>query len=420
VFVWHAPGAIFGKVIDDRGEPVASAQLQLIRVAVEGGRKRTRTAAWANADDLGNYRFQQLFAGTYYLAVSAEPWYNSFQRIPAFQTAATSSVYAAAYYPNTTDPRGAAPIAVKSGVEVEANFTLRTVPCTNVHLSCTGSERCSGTVYFYADGIDGVETLVKQTYAAVHTEMPGQPAQMIGGVPAGRYILRFSGSGQSMHKVVDIGGTETTINLTPEAAAKITGALAFGNPAVKPGRAVYVRLVNEETTATFLRAVEADGSFSFPSVVPARYRAYIAGADGYFISSLAAEGAEVRDGVIDVGEGASVRLHIIASDETGRLKGFVKEGDRPVPAVFVVLAPVKNSDDSSAYRLFQTDSDGSFDFENLRAGDYYLLRVESAQIEYSNPAVIRPYLAGAKPVHIEAHRTAEQDLVIDAASPAIP
>lgn len=397
--------------------------MQLIRTSVEGGRKRTRTAAWANTDDLGNYRFQQLFAGTYYLAVSAEPWYDSFQRVPLLQSAATSSVYAVAYYPNTTDPRGAAPITVKSGVEVEANFTLRAVSGTNVHLSCTGSERCSGRVYFYADGIDGVETLVKQTYAAVmHPEAAGsQPAQIIGGVPPGRYIVRFTGDGQSLRKVLDIAGAETTVDLTPQAMARFTGTLSFRNPSVKPRSTVYVRLVNEETAAAFLRAVEADGSFSFPNVVPAKYRAYIVGADGYFVSSLTAEGAEVRDGAIDVAEAASIRLNIIASDETGRLKGFVKDGDRPVRAVFVVLAPVKNSDDSSAYRLFQTDSDGSFDFLDVRAGDYYLVRVESAQIEYANPAVIRPYLTEAKTVHIEAHHTSEQDLTIGPpAPPAIP
>lgn len=49
--------------------------MQLIRSAVTGGRKRVTTAGWFWTDDRGVYRFGPVTAGTYYLAVTAEPWY---------------------------------------------------------------------------------------------------------------------------------------------------------------------------------------------------------------------------------------------------------------------------------------------------------------------------------------------------------
>ncbi len=69
----------------------------------------------------------------------------------------------------------------------------------------------------------------------------------------------------------------------------------------------------------------------------------------------------------------------------------------------VVLAPASGAHDQVTYRGFQTDSDGSFDFQNVPVGDYLLIAVEDTQLEYANPIAVRPYLTNAKPVHIEAH-----------------
>jgi len=74
-FHWVPGGVITGTVLDDRHEPVENALVQLIRSAVVGGKRRLSTVVWSRADDRGVYRFFSITGGTYYLAVTAEPWY---------------------------------------------------------------------------------------------------------------------------------------------------------------------------------------------------------------------------------------------------------------------------------------------------------------------------------------------------------
>ena len=79
-------------------------------------------------------------------------------------------------------------------------------------------------------------------------------------------------------------------------------------------------------------------------------------------------------------------------------------GEVPVPGVLVLLTPASGSADSAMAHVFQTDSDGSYDWANVRAGDYVLFALAQLDLEYLNPAAIRPYLGMGKPMHIDAHR----------------
>ena len=71
---------------------------------------------------------------------------------------------------------------------------------------------------------------------------------------------------------------------------------------------------------------------------------------------------------------------------------------------FLPCSRQKNdSNDPDDYRGFQTDSDGSFDYQNVRAGEYILFAVERLDLEYGNPSVVRRYLASGQRVRITAH-----------------
>ena len=90
----------------------------------------------------------------------------------------------------------------------------------------------------------------------------------------------------------------------------------------KPKGALYLRLMNEATNTAIARAVEPDGSFSFANVAVARFRPLLGGTEGFFIAQLTAEGATLTDGVLNIFDGANVKLSVVASDESGSLKGF--------------------------------------------------------------------------------------------------
>jgi hypothetical protein len=69
----------------------------------------------------------------------------------------------------------------------------------------------------------------------------------------------------------------------------------------------------------------------------------------------------------------------------------------------VVLVPESGSGDPQRNLAFQTESDGSFDFADVPAGDYVLFASENLELEYANPEVLRPYLKDGKRVRIEPH-----------------
>jgi hypothetical protein len=119
---------------------------------------------------------------------------------------------------------------------------------------------------------------------------------------------------------------------------------------------------------------------------------------------------------MDLNEGDSVTMAIVASDEIGRVKGFAMNGDEPVAGSMVVLTPVAGSA-SPVSRGFLTDSDGSFDFEHVQAGHYLFFATADAALEYTNPDAVRPYLLNAKPIVIEPRGVYSENISISVRAP---
>ena len=105
-----------------------------------------------------------------------------------------------------------------------------------------------------------------------------------------------------------------------------------------------------------------------------------------------------------------MELSMEVSNEAGRAKGLVMNGDKPMAGVLVVLAPRDSATARILPRGFQTDSDGSYDFINVPAGDYLLFTSERIDLEYTTADTIKPYLSSATPVTIEAHQVLTENL----------
>jgi len=394
VLRWHPPGAIFGRVIDDQDEPVRGATIQLLRDEVFLGRRHVLHEEWATSDDRGEYRLAPLTAGTYYVVATGRPWYAGEEASPN-----GAMVYPATYYPGTTDMHGASPLALASGGEVEADIRLRATSGAHLHIRCPGSgleaDRCPGFVSVHAQSFDGI----------------GIYEESADGVPPGRYTLTLNGNNQWARKVVDVGSGDQTVDLTLKPAPVITGKVTFKNGPPKRGATLYVSLVDETTKEEVDAAVDSGGAFDFADTGGSRFRLSLYGSAGMFIARMSAAGAPLQDDVLDLTEETVAHLDILASDETGRVKGFAMAGDSPAPEVMVVLAA---RDGHSQPRGYQTESDGSFDYTQIPAGDYLLFAVNKLGIEYATAEVIRPYLATATAVHVPAHGAVEQRVQVAA------
>jgi len=305
--------------------------------------------------------------------------------------------YAPTYYPGAIEFHRAEPIVLKPGVEKQADMAVGTVPAAKVHLRCPGSgaegESCPGVARLTPEGMGGV------------------PLDRLDAVPPGRYALSFVAEGTAAYKVIDVGSGDMTVDLNLEPVPVIEGKVAFRNGAPKPG-SLQITLVDETTGEWFPADIDSDGGFRFSAVIRGKLRMSLGGEPVWFIAEMSAKGAPLKDGVLDATGSSEVHLNIVVSDERGRLKGFAMNGDAPAPETLVVLAP---RDGYSEPLGFQTESDGSFDYTSVPAGDYLLFAVDKLDFEYANPEVTRPYLAAATAVHVPVHGVVEQRVKLAAA-----
>jgi hypothetical protein len=225
-------------------------------------------------------------------------------------------------------------------------------------------------------------------------------------VAPGRYTVQTAVPGKVGYRTVDVGAGEFTFDLAMQAPARISGTVTIPHP-LPPGAHEFVGLDNEISGVATGYEIKPDGTFA-SFLAGERLRPRLYGSVPLLISQMTVDGKPIEDGVIARSDITDVRLTILATDEVGRMKGFAMTGDRPSPAVLVVLAPVEDSPNPLRYRGFQTESDGSFDLTGVLAGDYLVFAVDRLDLEYTNPEVIRAYLASAIPLHIGSHTVVEQ------------
>ena len=102
-------GVIAGRVLDEEGEPVPSANVQVSRQQYMQGRKQMSRMNGASTNDLGEYRVFGLAPGRYYVSAETRP-------NPMLPQA--EDEYVTTYFPRTTDAAAAAPIDVAPGAQL--------------------------------------------------------------------------------------------------------------------------------------------------------------------------------------------------------------------------------------------------------------------------------------------------------------
>jgi hypothetical protein len=409
VFHWFPPAAITGGILDDSGEPVEGALVQLLRSSVRNGHRTTTSARFERTNDIGEYRFGWIPGGArYYIAVTGKPWYGPSGL--ARESGEHHAAYIPAYYPNTADPARAAPILLKPGEEARADFTLTPVSGATVSVKHDAPVGMNGLLSLRKEGVAGTTAFQEQQGLFV---LPGQ-AQVLPGVPPGRYVVQVTATNGKLdlagRTTIDVNATDVAVELTLHPQATVSGIIRFKNPDVKSRRSMVASLVNVGAVGTISAAVRPDGSFVIPSVPAGKYRPALASAENFIPTAVEVTGAVYRNQVIELTEGDSATISIITSDEVGTLKGAVMNGETPAEAVLAVLVPTEAPETSSFYYSYQTESDGTFSWRNILAGRYYLFAVDDTGLEYANPVVVQPYLSNAKLVTIEAHSSSTERL----------
>jgi hypothetical protein len=110
-------GVIAGKVLDQDGDPVASALVQVLRMAYVRGRRQAQPTGAGSTNDLGEFRVSNLAPGRYYIsATDSRTTLNTPERAGHSGEAQEGNIMT--FYPNGTDVSSAAPVDVAAGGEL--------------------------------------------------------------------------------------------------------------------------------------------------------------------------------------------------------------------------------------------------------------------------------------------------------------
>jgi hypothetical protein len=442
--------AITGVVLDEAGEPVRNAQISLVSVPppAPGGPQPVGNArGGGRTDDRGMYELPNLAPGDYRLTVHAQPWYAAQANRGNDSEASALDpsldyAYPTTWFPGVSDPALAETISLHAGDTRQADFHL--VPIPSIHLRMLLPPRVSTgpntpqqppsfpIVQPFNSGA-GMTGSVQVT-----THYDQQQGQVdIGGLTPGLYQVRMSGPNpDSRVAVVEINANSARmldLNAASRDMAKITlhfDGLGESDSNSRPERngGVNVNLIDTDAgrgsyfsngneagpmARREQRDPNADRTMEVP---PGRYEVVLQGRPNIFLTGLTAKGAEVAGRYVTVGAGESTLTIHVASGRAN-LSGIATLDGKPSVGAMVLLVPVTIEDPNSItmLRQDQTNTDGSYDLENVIPGQYILVAIDHGwQINWGDRSTLRRYLMGGVPIDLKSSAIVKQGVIAQA------
>jgi hypothetical protein len=451
-FELRPDASISGQVFDEMNEPVRSAQVMLLHQGLRLGRRATWQQGQVMTDDQGHYHFGHLPPGTYFVSVSAQPWYAQHvgrqRTVPnpgpdssqesASGDPALDVAYPVTFFLNATDISAASPITLHPGDAEISDITLRPVPA--IHLVIRYSPSSASEQFWVqqitqhiADGVDlGLAVQTTQSELGVFEIMGLPPGRMSLGLASSKGNEPTSGS-QTFERAAEMyasgeptaavkaneptsrsqslqltGDTEINAWDAPPSAT-VSGVITMddGSPLPQPA---FLRLHSRAAGAVFDAQSQAHGEFSFNGqAIPAGiYGVTIAQPPASAVRSMSATGAKVSGRTVEIGSSPDVRLSVVISKGSGVVKGFALKDGKPADGVMIALVPQDPEHNLVLFRRDQSDSDGSFNLRGILPGKYTVVAIENGwDLEWFSPAALQRYLAAGEKIQVNANAKLE-------------
>jgi len=411
----QAAAVVRGRVTDEDGDPMANAQVSVLRQTYASGHNRLEQAGAERTNDLGEYRIAGLAAGDYYVSVNPPPDFKSLieaagvgaeTRMASDKSATTA--YQTTYYPGTPDRSQAAPVDLHAGDDFPVNFSLTQGPSLSIR----------GTVVNLPPRSSAAIMLQSRDFSVMlnGAEMHQDGSFVIRDVAPGAYTILATVENSPVpmmaRQALQIGSNSVEdLRLAPQPGGLIRGRLRVENKG--GGRfdasQIFLQLRSadgdDEAISTFsmgdgfshLAHVGPDGSFEWKSVPPGNYFVQLTGDAGgnsdLFLKTAAAGNHDVSDAGISVNGGVVV-LDLVASANGGVVEGVAVDakGEPVANAVIVAVPEMRLRGLMERYRKTVSDQSGRFSLRGVHPGDYTVLAWESVDGEaYCNPEFLKSY-----------------------------
>ncbi len=393
-------GMIFGRILDEAGDPVRHATVTLYYDDHSEGIDRIRNAQNATTDDLGEYELTSLRPGTYYLSATAKPWYAVSPPSDAeasksdTQSRATADrsldvAYPLTYYPDTTDSDSASPIPVRGGERLEVDIHLNPVPALRLRFRVSGDSRGRFEVPQFEQHSFGESTHIEATV----TSMVSPGVIEVSGIPAGRYDVSLIGQGvRSQISGVDLTTQGQEVD-TSAAEASSNVKMSVQLQGASTPAELIVALRSQGKLGIRGSQVDANGEAEIQQIPAGQYEVVLfARGRNYSISRVTAEGAEVSGRHVTIAAGSTVSISVTATAGSIVVQGIAKRASKPFPGAMVVLVPKDVEGNRDLFRRDQSDLDGTFSLRDVTPGKYTLVAIENGwDLDWSQPEVIAVY-----------------------------
>jgi hypothetical protein len=441
VILLQAAAVVEGRVTDEDGDPLAEAQVAVLRQTFVQGHSHWEQAGAERTNDLGEYRIAGLAPGKYFIAVTPPPDFRSLIETTGSTPGAVAPhagavsekpaplAYQTTYYPGTRDRSQAAPIPLHAGEDFPANFSLTPSPSLTIR----------GSVMNLPPGSSAAIMLQSKDFNLVLSggEMHKDGSFEIRDVSPGAYNIVATVDNvavpmmarQSLQLVENVEG----LRLSPQSGGTVRGRLHMesGGGSARTDPSQFFLLLhslaedndsNDDSSGagtmgggfSNLAHVSGDGSFTWKDVPPGTYSVQISDVSAmpdWFLKSAASDGHDATDSGFSVGASA-ITLDLMASASGGAIDGVVgNQNDEPVADAAIVAVPeagFRNRPDR--YRKAVADQSGHFSLRGLPPGDYTLFSWESVDGEpYYDAEFLRGYEDRGKAIRVrEGNRVSVQ------------
>ncbi|WP_260705260.1 carboxypeptidase-like regulatory domain-containing protein [Edaphobacter flagellatus] len=429
-------GRISGSVLDEAGESVRNANVQLMTEVPPTPDHRVASFVprfFAQTDDRGFYEFSSLPPGSYRIAVNARPWYASSVRQRSGTTSSSLDpsldvAYPLTWYPGSSDSALAETLTLKAGDDRRADFQLTPIPSLHLQIIAPPPSSDGRTISSFpiVERIDsnGANGFVQSSIGNNNGQFD------ISGLTPGTYRVRLQGPNQDPRStVVQVTeGAAKVIDFSSATSSSMSNITVHFDRDDDDSRPTMVEFTDTTNGQKFFpmygggRPMPVDMRRGQPreitlQVPPGRYEVNITNRSDSYLASISAQGADVEGRILTLHQGdVTLTLHTVSGLAT--VKGIASLAGKPSVGAVVMLVPAALDDPGSFTTLErdQSNTDGSFDLNDVVPGQYILIAVDQGwDINFNDPATLRNYLVHGVPLVVRSGASIKQN--VDAQAP---